>query len=319
MASTETRYDTLRVTQAELVADAIVLARFESPTAAPLPPWEPGSHIEIVLPSGLVRHYSLCSDPDDPSHYEIAVLREPAGRGGSAEFHDGVSVGSDISVGLPRNNFTLEPATEYLFIAGGVGITPMLPMIRRADATGTPWRLVYGGRTRASMAFLDSVVALGSDRVSVFADDVEGRPNFAAEMGRLGAGAAVYACGPTPMLDLLTELHITQGVAAELHIERFVGESAGDITGETFEVVATRSGVSVTVGTDESILTALRPLVSHIPFSCEDGYCGTCETAVIEGTVDHRDSYLDDDERAAGDTMMICVSRCTGSRLVLDL
>lgn len=319
MTATHDRYDTLRVTKAELVADGIVLARFESPTSDALPPWEPGSHIEIVLPSGLVRHYSLCGDPSDSTNYEIAVLLEAAGRGGSAEFHQGVSVGWDLQVGLPRNNFALEPAKEYLFVAGGVGITPMLPMIRQAEATGTPWRLVYGGRTRSSMAFLDSLVALGSDRVAIYADDVEGRPDFARELASLDADAAVYACGPTPMLDVLAELHASNSIAAELHIERFVGEAAGDITGEPFEVVAKRSSVTITVGANQSILDALRPVVSHIPFSCEDGYCGTCETEVIEGTPDHRDTYLDDDEREAGDTMMICVSRCLGSRLVLDL
>lgn len=319
MTETHDSYDVLRVTKAELVAEGILLARFESPDSGPLPPWEPGSHIEIVLPSGLVRHYSLCGDPADSAYYEVAVLLESAGRGGSAEFHRCVSVGSDLRVGLPRNNFELEPAEEYLFVAGGVGITPMLPMIRHAEASGTPWRLVYGGRSRNSMAFLESVLALGNDHVAIFADDAEGRPDFAAELDRLGPGAAVYACGPTPMLDVLTDARSIKSVAAELHIERFVGESAGDITGAPFKVVAKRSGVTVTVGADESILTALRPVVSHIPFSCEDGYCGTCESAVIEGTVDHRDTYLDDDEREAGDTMMICVSRCVGPRLVLDL
>lgn len=313
------RYQRMAVAEVECVADGIVRLRLELPDGGAVAPWEPGAHVELRLPSGLIRHYSLCGDPADEGGYEIAVLREPAGRGGSDEVHRDVTVGRSVDVSAPRNDFALEPANDYLFIAGGVGITPLLPMIERAAKAGTTWRLVYGGRTRRSMAFLDRVRSLGPDCVSVHIDDESGRPDLATELAGVREGARIYACGPGAMLDLVADLHGRDGSYGELHLERFAGQVSVDVTGDAFEVVAQRSGVSVTVGPDETILGALRPLVSQLPFSCEDGYCGTCETEVIEGVPDHRDTYLDEEERDSGDLMMICVSRCHGPRIVLDV
>lgn len=302
----------LRIRAAEAVADRVVAVELESMAGLDLPAWEPGAHIEIRLPSGLVRHYSLCGDVDDRSVYRIAVLHEEAGRGGSRELHETAHAGAVLEVRPPRNNFPLEPAGEYLFLAGGIGITPIIPMIQRAEA---PWRLVYGGRSRSHMAFLDEVV---SDRVRVVADDVEGRPDLATEIASVGPDGLVYACGPAPMLDLVTDLCARQNKSDRLRIERF-SVAAVDTEGAPFEVELARTGVSVPVAPTETILQAMRARAIPAPFSCENGYCGTCEAVVLDGEPDHRDTFLTDEEKAESFTVMICVSRCTGPRLVLDL
>lgn len=302
----------LRIRAAEPVADRVVAVELESMAGLDLPAWEPGAHIEVRLPSGLVRHYSLCGDADDRSTYRIAVLCEEAGRGGSRELHEIAHAGTVLEVRPPRNNFALEPAGEYLFLAGGIGITPIIPMIQRA---GAPWRLVYGGRSRSHMAFLDHLV---SDRVRVFADDAEGRPDLAAEIAALGQDGLVYACGPAPMLDLVTDLCARQGRSDRLRLERFAVASA-DTEGAPFEVELARTGATIPVAADETILRAMRARAIPTPFSCENGYCGTCEAVVLDGDPDHRDTFLTDEEKAESFTVMICVSRCAGPRLVLDL
>ncbi|WP_197281039.1 PDR/VanB family oxidoreductase [Microbacterium sp. No. 7] len=308
----------LRVRSAELVAEGVRQLELESMAGLDLPPWQPGAHIEVRLPSGLVRHYSLCGDPADRKVYRIAVLREAAGRGGSIELHDAVAAGDAIEVRTPRNNFELHPAGGYLFLGGGIGVTPLIPMMREADEKGIPWRLVYGGRSRSSMAYVTALQAEHGEQVAVSADDAEGRPDFAALLDALVPGTAVYACGPTPMLDLLAAMAVEREPAVDLHLERFAVDAV-DITGEPFEAELTRSGVTIEVGSDETLLGAMLQRGLNAPYSCENGYCGTCEAVVLEGEPDHRDTYLTDDEKADGFTMMICVSRCAGRRIVLDL
>jgi len=308
----------LRVRSAEQVADEVVAVTLESMAGLDLAPWEPGSHVELVLPSGLVRHYSLCGDPADRASYRVAVLREAAGRGGSRELHEIAKAGAVLEVRPPRNAFALEPAAGYLFLAGGIGITPMVPMIGQAERAGLPWRLVYGGRTRSHMAFVDELGALGGDRVHVAADDVDGRPDLVAEIGGLPPDQLIYACGPAPMLDRVTEVATEVGAADRVRLERFA-VAAADTAGEPFEVELARSGVTLPVGPDETVLGVLRAAGISAPFSCENGYCGTCEAVVLDGEPDHRDTYLTDEEKAEGFTTMICVSRCVGPRLVLDL
>jgi ferredoxin-NADP reductase len=304
----------LRVRAAERVADAVLAVTLESMAGLDLPGWEPGAHVEVVLPSGLVRHYSLCGDPADRTCYRIAVLREEAGRGGSVELHEIARPGTALEVRPPKNAFALAPAPGYLFLAGGIGITPLLPMLAAAQA---PWRLVYGGRTRSHLAFTAELGRYG-ERVRILADDVEGRPDLEAELGSLGAGELVYACGPAPMLDRVTEVAAAAGVADRLHLERFA-VAAADFAGAPFEVELARSGVTLPVGSDETVLGVMRAHGLTAPFSCENGYCGTCEAVVLDGEPDHRDTYLTDEEKAEGFTTMICVSRCVGPRLVLDL
>ncbi|GLY38874.1 ferredoxin [Amycolatopsis sp. NBRC 101858] len=308
----------LRVRAAERVADQVVAVTLESMAGLDLVPWEPGAHVEVVLPSGLVRHYSLCGNPADRATYRIAVLREEAGRGGSSELHEVAEPGAVLEVRPPRNAFALEAAAGYLFLVGGIGVTPILPMLGAAERAGLPWRLVYGGRTRSHMAFVDELVAAHGDRVRIAADDVEGRPDLVAEIGGLPPDRLVYACGPAPMLDLVTEVAAAAGAADRLRLERFA-VAAADTHGEEFEVELARSGRTLTVGPSETILAVLRENGVSTPFSCENGYCGTCEAVVLDGEPDHRDTYLTADEKDEGFTTMVCVSRCRGPRLVLDL
>ncbi|MDV8070991.1 PDR/VanB family oxidoreductase [Rhodococcus sp. IEGM 1366] len=318
MTTGDPQYREFRVATSKMVADEIVLARLEPRDGRPVSEWESGAHVEIRLPSGLIRHYSLCGDRADRGGYEIAVLHERAGRGGSREFHS-LTAGAEVGVGEPRNGFSLESAAEYLFIAGGVGITPILPMVRQVASAGGSWNLLYAGRSQSSMAFIDEVRAIDPDRVRVHCDDESGTPDFAGVLATAGTSTRIYMCGPGPMLDHVTTLHSEAAIPGPLHLERFAAGTAAVVSGEPFELVAQRSGVTVTVSEGQTILESLRPHISRLPFSCEEGYCGTCETEVIDGIPDHRDTYLDDDEKESGGTVMICVSRCAGRRLVLDL
>ncbi|MET9060588.1 PDR/VanB family oxidoreductase [Streptomyces antibioticus] len=290
----------LRVAARETPADGVVRLRLEG---RDLPRWEPGAHIDVVLPSGLVRQYSLCGDPADSGSYTIAARLVADGRGGSREVHEEVREGTEVEVRGPRNRFPLVAAPSYLFVAGGIGITPILPMLR-ALPEGADWRLVYAGRTRASMPFLAEVEALGGERVTV----VEGRPDSGALPGELPEGTAVYCCGPEGLMAAVAERF--PGV----RIERFGARAAA---GGAFEVELRRTGRVVTVPADSSVLSAVRAELPGTLYSCEQGFCGTCQQRVIEGEVDHRDELLTDDERA--DSMLICVSRAHTERLVLDM
>jgi ferredoxin-NADP reductase len=309
------------VTETELVvagresaADGVLALTLRDPLGRELPAWEPGAHVDLVLGPGLERQYSLCGDPADRTAWRIAVLREPAGRGGSALVHDQVDVGDKVRVRGPRNHFRLEPAPRYRFVAGGIGITPLLPMLAAAEAAGAEWSLLYGGRTRASMAFTRELARYG-DRVTLAPQDETGLLDLAAVLDGAGEGTLVYCCGPGPLLDAVEER-----CPAGLHrVERFQPKPRQAEEAEEFEVVLARSGRALTVAPDVSVLDAVRAAGVEVLYSCTEGTCGTCETDVLEGAPDHRDSVLTEEERAAGDTMMICVSRCRGARLVLDL
>ncbi|MBO1268233.1 PDR/VanB family oxidoreductase [Arthrobacter cavernae] len=305
-------------------ADGVLSLALQHPLGDPLPAWEPGAHIDVLLPNGLLRQYSLCSEPGDP-RWRVAVLHEKAGRGGSAFVHEELRPGSKVQVRAPRNNFSLAPAAEYLFIAGGIGITPVLPMVRAAAASGAPWRLVYLGRSRRSMAFLGELPDGGT--VTIHADDEGGRFPLASLLGAAGAQTHLYVCGPGPLLGAVQELTAPWD-GSRVHFERFAADPAaaspaagpgeGPDGGSSFDVeLADGAIVEVPAGT--TILEALEAAGRFPLSSCREGICGTCETPVVSGEIDHRDSLLSGDERAAGDTMMICVSRCRGQRLVLDL
>ncbi|NKQ54257.1 oxidoreductase [Amycolatopsis sp. K13G38] len=289
------------------------------PGGGRLPRWEPGAHIDVTLPSGLSRQYSLCGDVNRAEEYVVAVLREEHGRGGSRELHDIAATGQKLTVGEPRNNFPFDQAEKYLFLAGGIGITPILPMIAAACARGASWKLLYGGRTLSSMAFREHLAAYPAERLELCPEDTHGRPDFAAALRGAGPDTLVYACGPGGMLDAVAEQFATHATGASLRVERFGADGPADTSGAAFEVVLGRTGTTVLVPEEHSILAAVRDAVPDVAYSCEEGYCGECETPVLEGTPDHRDSYLTEDEREAGETMMICVSRCLGGRLVLDL
>ncbi|MFD5628241.1 PDR/VanB family oxidoreductase [Streptomyces sp. NPDC127072] len=301
----------LVVARMELAAENVVALTLRHPLGGQLPGWEPGAHIDVLLGPGLERQYSLCGDPADRHTWRIAVLREPAGRGGSAHVHAELSEGDKVRVRGPRNNFALQAAPRYRFVAGGIGITPILPMLAAAEAAGAQWTLLYGGRTRGSMAFTGELARYG-DRVTIAPQDETGLLDLTA----LDApGTLVYCCGPGPLLDAVEE----RCPPALLRVERFqpkVQESGPD--GE-FEVELSRSGRTLTVPAGVSVLDTVRAAGVEVLYSCTEGTCGTCETDVLEGVPDHRDSVLDAEEREAGETMLICVSRCRGKRLVLDL
>ena len=309
---------TLRVAAKEVASDGVVVLTLEHPQGARLPDWAPGAHVDLILPTGTVRQYSLCGDRFDAFCYRVGVLREPDGRGGSAYVHDVLAAGDAVGVGGPRNNFPLVPSQRYLFIAGGIGITPLLPMVCQADLLGADWTLVYGGRRRASMAFLDELAGYG-DRVHVVPEDEHGLIDLPRWLGDPCPDVKVYCCGPGPLLDAV-EASCARWPAYALRTERFVAKERGaPVRNEPFEVRLARSGATVTVDRDRTVLEAVRAAGVEVLSSCRQGTCGTCETDVLAGVPDHRDSILGDDERAAGDCMFLCVSRSCSDTLVLDI
>jgi ferredoxin-NADP reductase len=308
----------LAVASKDAAADGVVTLTLVHPEGRRLPDWAPGAHIDLHLPNGMIRQYSLCGDRWDTGRYRVGVLREPASRGGSAYVHDGLRVGDQVGVGGPRNNFPLVPSRRYLFIAGGIGITPILPMVHQADLLDAEWDLVYGGRRRGSMAFLDDLAAYGR-RVHVLPEDEYGLLDLPARLGEVGEGVRVYCCGPPPLLDAVAA-SCAHWPPYTLRTERFTAaEQPAPARDKPFEVELARTGASVLVTPGSTVLDAVRSAGVDVLSSCEQGSCGTCETDVLGGTPDHRDSILADDERRAGDCMFICVSRSCSDRLVLDL
>ncbi|WP_266392326.1 PDR/VanB family oxidoreductase [Streptomyces canus] len=304
----------LVVDRRDLAADGVLALTLRHPLGEQLPQWEPGAHVDVVLGPGLERQYSLCGDPADRTAWRIAVLREPVGRGGSAHVHEQLGQGDKVRVRGPRNHFALRPAPSYRFIAGGIGITPILPMLAAAEAEGAEWTLLYGGRTRESMAFTEELSRYG-DRVTVAPQDETGLLDLSSVLDGVPEGTLVYCCGPGPLLDAVEE----RCPAGLLHVERFTPKEQPAAENTEFEVELAQTGTTVTVAPDVSVLDAVRASGVEVLFSCTEGTCGTCETDVLDGTPDHRDSVLTDEEREAGETMMICVSRCRGKKLVLDL
>ncbi|WP_329618347.1 PDR/VanB family oxidoreductase [Streptomyces brevispora] len=303
----------LLITERSTPADGVVLLRLKGPD---LPGWQPGAHLDLVLPSGLIRQYSLCGDPADPDTYTVATRLAEDGRGGSREVHDRLHEGEEVEIRGPRNRFPLADSPAYVLVAGGIGITPILPMLRALAASGADWRLLYGGRSRATMPFLEEIERLDADgdRVTVVPQDEAGHPDVAAALADAAAGTAVHCCGPEPLMDAVAAA-LPPGCT--LHLERFAS-AADDATGSAaFDVELRRSGRTVRVAAGQSALAAVRAELPHVSYSCEQGFCGTCQQRVLEGEVEHRDDLLTDSERA--DSMLICVSRCRGERLVLDL
>jgi ferredoxin-NADP reductase len=320
MASTPTESDRLLVVHGRhRAADSIVALDLRDPAGADLPAWSPGAHIDLALPGGPVRQYSLCGNPADRRTWRIAVLREPDGRGGSARVHDELHPGAEIVVRGPRNHFPFEPAARCLFIAGGIGITPILPMLAAADRAGAQWKLAYGGRTAVSMAFAGELREAFGDRVDLRPQDEYGLLDLDALLGEPAADTLVYVCGPAPLLDAV-ERHCASWPPGTLRMERFTPKAAGDpVRTDAFEIELAASDRTLTVAPERSILDVVLAAGVQVLSSCQEGTCGTCETPVLDGAVDHRDSLLTDDEKAAGDTMLICVSRAACPKLVLDL
>jgi ferredoxin-NADP reductase len=309
----------LEVACRESAAEGVLVLGLRHPDGEQLPAWQPGAHIDLLLKPGMARQFSLCGDPADRLTWRIGVLRETRGRGGSLYVHDKLGLGSVVRVRGPRNHFPLVPAPRYLFIAGGIGITPLLPMLAAADAARAPWTLVYGGRTRASMAFVPELLARYPGRVLVYPQDETGLLDLDALLGQPRPDTLVYCCGPEPLL-AAAEARCSVWPDGSLRVERFAPRAgAGAPERTAFQVQLARSGLTLDVPADASILEVVETARVPVLSSCTEGTCGTCETAVLAGTPDHRDSVLTAAERSAAGVMMICVSRSATPRLVLDL
>jgi len=303
-------------------AEGVRSFHFQRSDGGAVDTWAPGAHLEFTLPSGLIRQYSLCGDPEDRSGYVVAVLDQPEGRGGSREFHRILTPGVELTVRYPRNHFQLVEAQSYLFLAGGIGITPILPMVRAVAKAGKAFRVLYGGRTLASMAFREEISTYGT-AAALVPEDTAGRIDIAGELSRCPAGTQVYCCGPEPLLHAVEAACAVDGRIGGLHFERFGAATATAdrpaSTGGTFEVELARTGVTLVVDERSSILDKVLEVVPDRPWACREGFCGSCETKVIAGEPEHADDVLSVGEREAGDVMMICVGRARSPRLVLDI
>ncbi|CAM3861654.1 PDR/VanB family oxidoreductase [Smaragdicoccus niigatensis] len=308
----------LKVATRRQVADAVVTLEL---AGADLPSWAPGAHVDLILGDGLVRQYSLCGDPGSTEKWQIGVLLDPMSRGGSQHVHERLYEGASVTVRGPRNNFELVESPRYLFIAGGIGITPMMPMIAAAERAGADWSLVYLGRTATTMAFAHDLRETYGDKVTLWADDQRGAFfDLEGALRHPQADTLVYCCGPSPLLDAV-EKFCSPWPEGALHLERFAAKApAAEPEGlDSFKVVCQRSGVTVDVEPGVSMLEALEDADVDIMSSCLEGVCGTCQVRVLEGTPDHRDSMLTPAQRACGNVMLPCVSRSRTEKLVLDL
>jgi len=312
----------VRVAAKTTLAAGVVELELASEDGSDLPVWEPGAHVDLILPSGTVRQYSLCGDPGYLPAYKVAVLLDEKGRGGSREVHEVLDPGTVVTIKGPRNHFPLGDHASYLFIAGGIGITPMLAMARQVSAAGLKWRLIYGGRSLETMAYLPEIAELEGGEVELVPADTKGIPDIKGAIENAD-GAHVYTCGPEPMLRVVEEN--TKAILGEdlFHFERFGADPnavIADTEGDTaFEVELATTGKTLTVGANQKLIDVVRSVVPNVPFSCEQGYCGSCETGVLAGIPLHRDQLLTDDERACNDTMMICVGRSKTPKLTLDI
>jgi ferredoxin-NADP reductase len=292
------------------------------PDHSELPPWSPGAHIDLALSPDLIRQYSLCGDPEDLHSWRVAVLAEQESSGGSRYVHEVLSVGMRVEAFGPRNTFRLVDAASYLLIAGGIGITPLLPMVRDLERRGREWHLVYGGRTRRSMAFLDELAEF-DDRVDLVQEDRAGLIDVAGVVTTAPTGAAIYCCGPEALITAVETECGRQGRDAP-HVERFAlapenRGTAHQVGDQAFELVLGRSGRRVTVRADQTIVEALRGVGIRVMTSCTEGQCGICETKVLNGLPDHRGLALPPSVRAANSSMLVCVSRSLTPELTIDL
>jgi len=300
------------------VAEGVIAIDLARADGLPFEAWAPGAHVDVVIGPGLVRQYSLCGPLDNRSHLRIAVLREPQSRGGSQALHERLKPGDRLEIRGPRNAFPLPEASEYVLIAGGIGITPLLPMVAQLARTGARWKLLYGGRTRRSMAFTETLAVHGA-RVSIRPEDETGLLDIAGWIGPARAGCAILCCGPERLIAAV-EAQCAAWPEGALQIERFRPPPAdADRCDSAFEVVLARRGLSVQVSPGQSIADALDTVGVHIPRSCNEGTCGTCITKVLEGEPDHRDSFLRGRMRLENRRIMVCCSRAKSQRLVLDV
>jgi vanillate O-demethylase ferredoxin subunit len=313
----------LRVKRISLEAETINSYELVSPAGEDLAPFTAGCHIDLHLSNGMIRSYSLLNEQSETKRYVIAVNRETAGRGGSKFIHETVRVGDIITVSQPRNNFALhENATHSVLIAGGIGITPLLSMIRRLQSLGRSWELFYAARTRVSAAFVDELSAIRPDAGRFLHVNFDREPSgrmfdLSAIVKAAPWDAHLYCCGPVPMLDAF-EAAAASRPADHVHVEYFKAREKPALAGG-FEVQLARSKRTIKVEAGKTILDALLDAGIAASYACTEGVCGTCETRVIEGIPDHRDLFLSKEEQAANRTIMICCSGSKSPTLVLDL
>ncbi|MCB1667360.1 MAG: PDR/VanB family oxidoreductase [Porticoccaceae bacterium] len=309
----------VRVAEINEESEGVISITMCSEDGNDLPSWQAGAHIDLVIDDQLelVRQYSLCGNPADKKSLKIAVLREPQSRGGSEALHTKLNVGDKLTVKGPRNHFPLNDADNYLMIAGGIGITPMLPMLRELEKTGKNWTMMYGGRTRSSMAFLSELSQYG-DKVKVCPEDEVGLLDLNNYIGSPKEDTVVYVCGPEKLISAV-EKQCEDWPEGALNLERFKPVEIAPVGGDVaFEVVLQQSGVSIQVEKDESIADAVERAGFYIPRSCDEGTCGTCMTRIIEGVPEHRDSFLRGKMREENKYIMVCCSRASSPKLVLD-
>ncbi len=317
--------DNIKVKVLRKTKEAIDIASFElgRTDGAPLPAFSAGSHVDVQVPGGLTRQYSLCNDAGEQHRYRIAVLRDPASRGGSTGMHDAVNEGDEIVISAPKNHFPLEHASRTLLFAGGIGVTPILCMAQRLNSTGADFSMHYCTRSEDRTAFHTEI------RESAFADKVQFHFDAGAEdqklalknvLGAPDAGKHLYVCGPTGFIDFVTSTARAAGWApANVHLEYF-GAAPQDTSNDgSFDVRIASTGKTYTIGADENIIQVLKDNGIEILSSCEQGVCGTCITRVLEGEIDHRDMYFTDEEKEANDQFTPCCSRSKSKVLVLDL
>jgi phthalate 4,5-dioxygenase reductase subunit len=309
----------LRVTRNDRIADGIHMLEFRDAGGQPLPEFSAGAHITIQAPSGLLRKYSLCNAPAERDRYLVAVKREANGRGGSIDLVDHVKAGDQLMVAPPVNDFRLPPrAQEFLFIAGGIGITPIMAMIRQVRTEGKRFRLFYCTRSPETTAFLDELSAPElKDQVTIHYDggdparSLDLRPILQERKNR----EHLYCCGPRPLMETVRRM-TDHWSSAAVHFEAFSDAETHKPTDKPFKVKLARSGAVIEVPMTKTILEALREHGLEVPSSCETGTCGTCRTKLIAGVADHRDLVLAEHERA--DTIMICVSRARTDEITID-
>ena len=298
------------------LTEDVVSVELSSPNSDPLPDWTPGAHVTVHISESVSREYSLCGGLNNPASWTLAVRRCVDSRGGSSYVHDRLDVGTTVTVTGPRNHFELADAPDYVFIAAGIGITPILPMIEHVHRLNKSWSCVFLGRTAESMPFRSELVDRYPGNVEVHTSHEGGRYDIAGLVNDIDRGTAVYACGPESLICDLEKLCQERDLG--LHVERFTPKVV-DREPQPFDVEIAGTDTVLHVPADRSMLDVLYDADLDIMSSCEEGTCGTCEVRVVSGVVDHRDSVLTPAQQQENSCMMPCVSRSCGSRLVIEL
>lgn len=309
------------VSSLRAVARDVMAVELRTKSGQPLPGAQAGAHIELALPNGMVRHYSLVNamGQSDMGSYVVAVGWDAQSRGGSVWIHEKLKVGQSLHISTPRNLFEMQAQHRHvLLLAGGIGITPIYAMAQACAQEGRTFELWASARSAARLAYLEELKALVGEHLQCHFDDEQGGPMNLAQRLQTQRWDAVYACGPAPMLDALTAA-TSSWTSGTVRMERFKGAEVPVEERQSFELVLQRAGLNTTVGPQESVLEAMERLGVDYPWSCREGICGTCEAPVLEGDVAHMDFVLSPEERAEQRRMMVCVSRCGGGRLVLDV